>query len=57
MIARHEVDCEQPFVLLLTIVDPEQRRPVYDQMAVKLSQRLQSQNLNLREQVRNRFRG
>lgn len=58
MISRHEFAHpteEQPFTLILTISDPNHTKPVYDQMAVKLANRLQSQNINLRTQVRNRL--
>lgn len=58
MISRHEfanAPYEQPFTLLLTIADPTHSKPVYDEMTVKLSSRLQSQNINFRTQVRNRL--
>jgi serine protease AprX len=41
----------QRFALLMTIVDPDKKAPIYNEMAVKLSQRYQVQNLNVRSQV------
>lgn len=58
MISRHEFASapqDQPFTLLLTIADPTHTKKVYNEMAVKLASRLQSQNINLRSQVRNRI--
>lgn len=57
MITRHEfvnTPHEQPFTLILTIADPEKRKPVYNEMTTLLANRLQTQNINLRTQVRNR---
>lgn len=56
LISRHGRQQPQPFTLLLTIADPEKRRPVYNDMTVKLAQKLQTQNLSLRPQLRNRLR-
>jgi serine protease AprX len=55
LISRHGNQTPQNFTLLLTIADPEKRRPVYNELSVKLAQRLQTQNLMLRPQVRNRL--
>lgn len=48
----HTVASSQPFALLLTIADPNQKAPVYDEMIRSLRSRFQTQNLTLRTGVR-----
>lgn len=43
---------EQPFVLILTIADPEKKAPVYDEMAKQLRNRFQTQNILVRPQIK-----
>lgn len=57
LLTRHGVeDAEaahsQPFSLIVTISDPEKKAPVYDEMALIIRNRFQSQNLTVRDRVR-----
>ncbi|MDR3405893.1 MAG: S8 family peptidase [Chthoniobacter sp.] len=60
LLCRHGVEgttaSNQPFALLLTISDPEQKAPVYDEMVRSLRTRFQTQNLAVRPNVRVRPR-
>lgn len=55
-IADGQTDKPQPFSLVVTISDPRERAPVYDEMARHLRARYQSQNLALRAAARIRGR-
>lgn len=61
LLCRHDVNlamtAPQPFALILTIADPEQRAPVYDEMARILHSRFRTQNLTLRPAVRVQAQG
>ena len=56
LLTRHSVEqslaFNQRFVLILTIADPDRIAPVYNEMAVLLRTRYQTQNLNLRPTLR-----
>lgn len=57
LLTRHGIEDEeaykpQPFALIVTIADPEQRAPVYDEMARHLRNRFKSQNLAVRAAAR-----
>lgn len=57
LLTRHETDNErrfnpQAFSLILTISDPLQKAPVYDEMAQVIRNRFQSQNLAVRTAAR-----
>jgi serine protease AprX len=56
LLCRHDVNlamtAPQPFALILTIADPDQQVPVYDEMARILHGRFRTQNLTLRPTVR-----
>lgn len=61
LLTRHEVENErafnpQPFSLILTISDPQQKAPVYDEMVQIIRNRFQSQNLTVRAAARVRAR-
>jgi hypothetical protein len=69
MLTRHDIDKPsgqtaentvppilQPFALILTIADPEQKAPVYDEMARILRSRFKSRNLQLRSTTQIRAR-
>jgi len=55
-IESHEAYRPQPFSLIVTIADPEQRAPVYDEMVQTMRSRFQTENLNVRTSVRARAR-
>lgn len=61
LLCRHDVNlamtAPQPFALILTIGDPAQRAPVYDEMARILHSRFRTQNLTLRPTVRIQAQG
>jgi hypothetical protein len=52
LLTRHGLDADtlksQPFALIVTIADPQKRAPVYDDMARKVLNRFQAQNLAVR---------
>lgn len=57
LLTRHGIEDEeaykpQPFALIVTIADPAQKAPVYDEMARSLRNRFQSQNLAVRATAR-----
>lgn len=57
LLTRHGVEEQkaqhsQPFALIVTIVDPERKAPVYDEMAQLIRSRYQSQNLTVRAGAR-----
>lgn len=57
LLTRHGIEDEeaykpQPFALIVTIADPEQKAPVYDEMARHLRNRFKSQNLAVRAAAR-----
>lgn len=56
LLLRHEDEGEavfksQPFALILTIADPQKTAPVYDEMARKIHNRYEAQNLMLRAPI------
>jgi serine protease AprX len=61
LLTRHGVESatmkSQPFALILTIADPQQKEPVYDEMVRKIRSRFESQNLTLRATTRVQLRG
>ncbi len=61
LLARHGIDDgtalkAQPFALIVTIVDPEKKAPVYDEMARTVMNRFEWQNLAVRAAARIRGR-
>lgn len=61
LLTRHGVEDgealkSQPFSLILTIMDPEKRAPVYDEMAQVIRNRFQADNLAVRAAARIRAR-
>lgn len=58
LLTRHGIEKEpstlkpQPFSLIVTIADPTNQLPIYDEMVQLLRNRLQSKNLNLRSRAR-----
>ena len=58
LLTRHDIDKDlsnlkpQPFSLIISIADPSQQLPIYDEMVQLVRNRFQSQNLNLRAQAR-----
>lgn len=62
LLTRHGIDKEetfepQPFSLIITIADPENKAPVYDEMSRIVRNRFQSENLTVRVPARIRARG
>ena len=61
LLTRHGIDKEeafkpQPFSLIITIADPENKAPVYDEMSRIVRNRFQSENLTVRVPARIRAR-
>ena len=61
LLSRHDVNKDevlrpQPFALIITIADPDETAPVYDEMAQVIRNRFQADNLVVRNIVRVRTR-
>jgi serine protease AprX len=57
LLTRHDIEQlstfqPQPFALIVTISDPKQTAPVYDEMSIIIRNRFKNQNLSLRSTVR-----
>ena len=62
LLARHGIDRDggleaQPFSLIVTIADPENKAPVYDEMARIVRNQFDAQNLVVKSPARVRTRG